>query len=127
MLNPKKNRAMKTSRLIQSVLFSVIFIFITGFASYAKSPVSAPAESIQKMIKGSLSYTDQAIKKGCYGTVNVVFTVDENGKINITKYTYTCPEIAKIVKEQLSNVCCKGIKVPYNEHFEVTITYKLIG
>ena len=35
-------------------------------------------------------------------------------------------EIYELVKEQLSGVCCKGIKIPFNQYYKVNITFKLI-
>jgi hypothetical protein len=122
-----KESAMKTLKIIPVVTFTLMFIFITGFTSHASNPVMAPAENLQKVIKETLKYPEQAIKNGYTGSVDVIFTVDEEGKINIKNTYADNPEIEKIVKEQLARVCCKGVKTPTNEHYKITITFKFIG
>ena len=117
---------MKTSKVI-SALFIVLMIFcISGISSYAANPAPGPADRIQKMIKESIKYPEKAIRNGCCGTVDVTFTVNADGKINITKMSTETKEVYELVKEQLSNVCCKGIKAPFNQHYKVSITFKLI-
>ena len=117
---------MKTTKLLSALLFSLMFLAFTGFTSRAGGPAMAPAENIQKMIKESLKYPAEAVRMGCTGTVDVIFTLSDDGKINIVKTLSECPEITKIVKEQLSTVCCKEIRVPFNTYYKITITYKLI-
>jgi outer membrane biosynthesis protein TonB len=117
---------MKTSKVI-SALFIVLMIFsISGMSSYAANPVPGPADRIQKMIKESIKYPEKAIRNGCCGTVDVTFTVDTDGKINIKKMSTENKDVYELVKQQLSSVCCKGIKTPFNQHYKVSITYKLI-
>ena len=109
---------MKTFKVIPTLLFAVMFIFLTGFSSRAITPATANLVHLQKAIKETLRYPEQAIKSGCTGTVNVIFTIDEKGKIDIKKTFSDNPEIAKIVKEQLSSVCCKEVKTLYNQHYK---------
>jgi hypothetical protein len=56
----------------------------------------------------------------------VLFTVNEDGTINIKKISTSDKVIADGVKEQLSKVCCKGIKTPFNQYYKVSITFKLV-
>ncbi len=117
---------MKTSKFF-SALFIVLMIFcISGLSSYAANPAPGPADRIQKMIKETIKYPEKAIRSGCCGTVDVTFTVDADGKINIRKMSTENKEIYEMVKQQLSSVCCKGIKTPFNQHYKVSITFKLI-
>jgi outer membrane biosynthesis protein TonB len=117
---------MKTLRVLQITIFAALFIFLTGYSSYAIKPALAPAEHIQKVIKETLKYPEQAIKSGYTGSVDVTFTISDDGKIIVKKLSTDDKEIAANVKEQLSNICCKDIKSPYNQHYKVTITFKLV-
>jgi outer membrane biosynthesis protein TonB len=117
---------MKTSNLFPVILFILITFCISGLSSYAATPSVGPSDRIQKMIKESVKYPEKAYKNSCCGTVDVVFTINDDGQINIKKMSTDNKEIADGVKEQLSKVCCKGIKSPFNQHYKVSITFKLI-
>ena len=60
-----------------------------------------------------------------------VYAIDGNlERLVILRFKYQTDLLAgleKMVKEQLSTICCKGVKTPFNEHYRVTITFKLIG
>jgi hypothetical protein len=117
---------MKTTKLIPTVLFATLFLLFTGFSSYAIKPAIAPAEKIHQVIKENLKYPAQAVKTGATGSVDVTFVINDDGQIVIKKMSCDCPEIADNVKEQLANICCKGIKTPYNQYYKVTISFKLV-
>ena len=118
---------MKTMKVIPTMFFAMMFIFLTGFSSRANTPSMAPALYIQEVIKENLKYPEKAIKNSYSGSVDVIFTIDEDGKINIKNTFADNPDIEKILKEQLSAVCCKGIKTSYDELYKVRITFKIIG
>ncbi|MCX6280087.1 MAG: energy transducer TonB [Bacteroidetes bacterium] len=118
---------MKASKIIR--LFSIVtmFVLVAGISASAASPVLTPADNVYKIIKESIKYPDQAVRESYTGTVDVIFTVDDDGKINVENTLSDSPDIEKIVKEQLSTICCKGVKTPFNEHYKITISFKLIG
>jgi len=118
---------MKATKIIS--LFSIVtmFVLFTGISAIAASPSLTAADNVQKIIKESIKYTEQAVRESYTGTVEIFFTVDEDGKINIEKTFADNAEIEKMVKEQLATICCKGVKTPYNEHYKITISFKLVG
>ncbi len=117
---------MKTSNLIPAILFVLMISCISGISSYAANPAVASSDRIQKMIKEAVKYPEKAYKNSCCGTVDIVFTINDDGQINIKKMSTDNKEIADGVKDQLSKVCCKGIKSPYNQHYKVSFTFKLV-
>ena len=118
---------MKTKFNFRIAMVSFIFIVIAAISANAGKPAITPADHIQKIIKESIKYPEQAVKHCSTGTVDVFFTVDEQGKIKVEETYSDNLEIEKQIKKQLEEITCKGIKVPYNEHYKVTITFKLIG
>jgi len=118
---------MKTVQLIRTTFLILMMICIMGIFVYAAEPAMAPTQNLQKVIKDGIKYPEQAVKNCCTGTVNVYFTVSEDGKINIEKTFADNPHVEKMVKEQLSAICCKGVIVPTYEHYKITITFKLLG
>ncbi len=128
---PKKNTAMKTVKLIRAFFLFLMLICISGISSFAKEPatppVPAPAEHLQKIIKEGVKYPEKAVRQCCTGSVDVIFTVNEEGKIIIEKTISDNADIEHAVKEQLSAICCKGVKTPFNEHYKIKITFTLVG
>ena len=118
---------MKTTKIIRIFSFVTMFVLLSAISTNAAKPALTPADHIQKIIKESIIYPEQALKNCCSGSVDVYFTVNEDGKINIERMYGDTEEMEQAVKEQLSTICCKGIKTPYNEHYKVTISFKLIG
>lgn len=118
---------MKTTKFFALSALVAMFLLVSSLSAFAGKPEMTPAQHIQKMIKESIKYPEQAVKSCCQGSVDVIFKVDEDGKINIVRTFSTDEDVVKMVKDQLAGICCKGIKTPYNEHYKVTITFKLIG
>lgn len=117
---------MKTIKLIPALFIVLMLLSISGNSSFGSNPVPGSSDSIHKMIKESIKYPEQAYEKGVTGSVAILFSIKEDGKIEIDELSTDDKEIAEGVKEQLSTVCCKGIKTPYDQHYWVTITFKLI-
>jgi hypothetical protein len=118
---------MKTLKFIPALLIATMFILFTGFSSYAIKPAIAPAEHIQKVISESLKYPQQALRNANTGSVDVLFTINDDGQLVIKKMSTDNKEIAEDVRVQLSKICCKDIKTPFNQYYKVTISFKLIG
>ena len=118
---------MKTVKSFQTFVIILMLILISGISSYAGKTAIASAVHIRKVLKESVKYPEQAVKKCCTGSVDVIFTVDDAGKIQIKKTFAENPELEKMVKEQLSSINCKGIESPSTQQFRVTIAFRLIG
>jgi hypothetical protein len=118
---------MKTTRLIRPFFLIMLLVCISGISSYALEPIVTPAQQLQKVISEGIKYPEQAVKNCCTGAVDVLFTVTEDGKINILKMNSENSHVEKMVKDQLSTICCKGVKVPTYESYKIRITFKLLG
>jgi outer membrane biosynthesis protein TonB len=118
---------METTKIIRLAFLVLVVICISSLSSFAKEPAITPAQHIQNVIKQGMTYPEQAVKSCCTGKVDVIFTVDDEGKITIEKTMAENANLERMVKEQLSQICCKGLKTPYNEHYKITISFKLIG
>jgi hypothetical protein len=117
---------MKTLKLTRILFVILMVICLSGISSYAAEPLLAPSEHLQKVIKEGIKYPDQAVKNCCTGSVVVYFSVNEDGKIKIEKTYAENPHVEKMVKDQLTSICCKGVKVASFEHYKITITFKLV-
>ncbi len=113
--------------MIRTFSIAMMLVIFAAYSSNAGIPALTPAQHVHKMIQESITYPEQAVKHCCTGSVDVFFTVDEDGKIRIEKTFADNEDLEKEVKSQLANICCKGIKTPFNEHYKITITFKLVG
>ncbi len=118
---------MKTTKMFRLATITMMFVAFAVFSANAGKPALTPADHVQKIIKESIKYPEQALRHCCTGSVDVYFIVDDEGKIKIEQTYSDNPEIERLLKKQLSDISCKGIKIPYNEHYKVTITFKLVG
>ena len=118
---------MKTVKLIRTLAIILMVICISGISSYASKPEMAPAINLQKVIKENITYPEHAIKNSSTGIVNVIFAIDESGKIDIKKMSTDNNEIADAVKSQLAKINYKDAKAPYYQLYKITISFKLIG
>ena len=118
---------MKTFNSIRIFFFTLMLICISGISSYAIKPDITPVLHIQKVIKEGVKYPEHAVKNCCTGTVNVIFAIDENGKIDIKKMSTDNKEIADEVKTQLSKINCKEAHAPFYQLYKITISFKLLG
>jgi hypothetical protein len=118
---------MKTAKLIRTFFLILMVICISGISSFARQPEITPAQQIRKVIKEGIKYPEQAVKNCCTGKVDVYFTLDDQGKIKIEKTFAENEHVEKMVMDQLSNICCKGIKLSSREHYKVRITFMLIA
>ena len=115
------------SAIIFRTMFAILFILmISGISSYAAEPAIAPGQKLQKLISESIKYPQEAVKSCCTGSVDVTFTIADNGTINIVKTFTENPSIEKLVKEQLANISCKDVQAPSYQQYKITITYKLV-
>ncbi len=117
---------MKTLNVIPALFLALIFVCLSGAPSFASEPVANAADNLQKMIKSSIKYPENALKNACAGTVDMVFTVNEDGQLNIEEIWSDNKELSDCLKKQLATICCKGIKTLPNQHYALTVTFKLV-
>lgn len=120
-MNPMKT--MKLFPLLAVILFLTSMCSISAIAG---TPVLATPVNIQKIIKESIKYPEQALKNGCCGSVDVTFLLTDKGTIEIKSMSTDNEEIAKSVKEQFKDITFSNLKPVYNQQYRVKITFKLI-
>jgi len=109
------------------VLVTLIVIgFISSGTVFAGKTAIPPAKDIRAVIQETLKYPATAIKDSFEGDVEIIFTVNEEGKIQVEKVGTKDTTMATAIKEQLAQVCCKDILGTYNQHFKVVISFKLV-
>jgi hypothetical protein len=113
----------KTSMIRILVVLMIISVFATS-SVYAATP-NPPAKCIREILKEAVKYPDFNPKMAGTGDVEVVFTLSDQGAVQVKSVKCACPLLAEYVKETLSKVCCSNVVSPYNQHYKVTFKFRL--
>ena len=89
---------------------------------YAFTP---PAKSIREILIQNVPYPGYQAKNPANGEVEVVFTLSDEGKVQVKSIKGSSPYLENYVKEALSGICCTGVVSPYNQHYRVTFTFRM--
>ncbi len=116
---------MKTTKVIPVILIAMVLAFTTSFQASALKPQIATPTYLQKVIKESIKYPENALKKSCCGEVDVIFSLNEDGTIRIRSMHADNADIEKGVKEQLAKISFKDVRPAFNQQYRVKITFKL--
>lgn len=117
---------MKTIKVISS-LFT---IFLTGIIfsmnTYAKEPVkeySSHVKQIKQILEQTVKFPDCGIKKAGHGEAVVIFSISDDGKIEIDEISASCKELEVNISEQLSGLYFNGVIHPYDQHYRVKFKF----
>lgn len=117
---------MKTLKLFPLLAVILFVTSLCSISAIAGTPALATPVHIQKILKESIRYPEQALRHGCCGSVDVTFKLTDEGTIEIKSLSTDNEEIAKSVKEQLKDITFLNLKPVYNQQYRVKITFKLI-
>ncbi len=116
---------MKTINLTRALLF-IAGILIFSTATFAGKTAKAPARDIRTAIQETIHFPDLSYRDCCTGTVDVIFTVTADGKLDIKKIDSENTRIIEAVKSQLSEVTCPGLNFPTYQRYSIQLTFKLV-
>jgi outer membrane biosynthesis protein TonB len=108
------------------ILFLIAGILIFSTATFAGKTAKAPARDIRTAIQETIQFPDLSYRDCCTGTVDVLFTVTAEGKINIKKIESENARIIEAVKSQLSKVICPDLNCPTYQRYSIQLTFKLV-
>lgn len=98
-----------------------IFGLSTLDSAYAGTPVS---NSIRQTIIESVSYPDVILGKDAKETVDVLFKMTDDGKVEIRKITTANKELSKYVTEQISKIKISEALDLNNTYYKITLTFQ---
>jgi len=114
---------MKTINVTRILAIALLLGFISIFSSYAASPAAISAKNIrQKFVQAVMNPEDQS-NVPTSGEVEVLFTINDEGTVDIKKLKATNDEIATYVKDKISNVPCKDFVHPYNQYYKIKFRF----
>jgi hypothetical protein len=114
-------KSIKTRRIMLIVLLAGI-LAVPGVQ--AASPAAMAAKNIrQKFVEVVRNPADlQNILVG--GEVEVLFTVSEEGKIDIKRLEGSNKEIEDFVRDKISSIPCNEYIFPFNQHYKVKFRFE---
>ena len=117
---------MKKINILKLMFIAFLAGFISTQSTFAALPLNSKAESLNKILKEKIKVPQDEFNKCCEGTAEIIFVVDEQGKIDVKKVLSNDGVFAERVKEQFSKIDCKEVQCPYNQHYRIKLTVTLI-
>jgi hypothetical protein len=105
------------------ILITLLFAIISATAIQAASPAAVSAKNIRQKFVEAVMNPDDNYNVPTSGEVEVVFTVTDEGTIDIKKLEGTNKEVSDFVKDRISNVPCKDFVHPYNQYYKVKFRF----
>jgi hypothetical protein len=115
---------MKTINVSRVILITLLVGFISTFSSYAASPAAVSAKNIREKFVQAVMNPDDQSTVPTSGEVEVLFTLNDEGTVEIKKITGTNDEVSKYVKDKITNVPCKDFVHPYNQYYKIKFRFQ---
>lgn len=114
---------MKTIKVTRIIAITLLLGFISIFSSYAESPAAISAKNIRQKFVQAVMNADDKSDLPTSGEVEVLFTVSDEGTVEIKKLKSTSDEIATYVKEKIINIPCNDFSHPFNQYYKVKFIF----
>ena len=117
---------MKAIRLSRIFLVILLTGFIATSVTFAASPAAMTAMNLRQKFVQAIQYPETAVESSPVGEVEVLFTLNDDGSVNIKSIKATNDELAKYVKDKLSALApCEECVSPFNQYYKVKFVFKL--
>jgi hypothetical protein len=104
-------------------MITLLFGFISILSTYAASPAAIAAKNVrQKFVEAVMNAEDKS-DLPTSGEVEVLFTITDEGTVDIKKLKSTNEEIEKYVKEKIISVPCNDFVHPFNQYYKVKFIF----
>ena len=121
---------MKTNNLLKSmIIFGLIGVFFTGsvLAGNPAKGLAVKYQPIHDKMEKTVKFPADCFAKLHNGeTADVLFTLSDEGKVNVINISSECPEMAESLKKQLEDVYCPDVIHEYNQHFKITFKFRTV-
>ena len=116
-------KTMKTINVTRIFVIALFVGLLSTFSSYASSPAAVSAKNIrQKFIQAVMNPEDKS-EVPTSGEVEVLFTLTDEGTVEIKKLKSSNEEVATYVKEKITAVPCKDFTHPYNQYYKIKFRF----
>lgn len=115
---------MKTINVTRILVIALLVGFISTFSAYAESPAAISARNIRQKFVQAVQNPEDLSTIPASGEATVLFTVKDDGTVDIKKLEATNDEVANYVKDKISAVPCQDIMNLYNQYYKVKFTFR---
>lgn len=120
----QKTKNMKTINVTRVILIILLVGFISTFSTYAASPAAVSANNIRQKFILAVQNPENMANVPTSGQVEVTFTVNDDGTVNIKKLDSNNDNAAKYVKDKITNLTCNEFTHPYNQYYKVKFLFQ---
>jgi hypothetical protein len=117
---------MKTIKVIISLFTIFLMGSILSMTTYAKDPVKEypnHAKQVKQILEETVKFPGCSMKKVSHGEAVVMFSISDQGMIQIEGVSANCEALEKNIKEQLTGLYFAGVIHPYDQHYRVKFTF----
>ncbi len=112
---------MKSKIVLAGLILS--FISLSAFASPAY-PDREPG--LTEQIWAEINYPEYAVKAGIEGFVLISFSVEEDGRINISDINYSEEVLGTYVRERLGNFRLQSSEIVSGQMYQMKFVFKIL-
>jgi hypothetical protein len=114
---------MKTIKITRIFVIALMLGFITSFSSFAASPAAVSAKNIREKFVKAVMYPEDKTEIPTSGEVEVLFTLTDEGTVEIKKIKASDDNAAKYVTDKITSVPCKDFVHPYNQQYKIKFKF----
>lgn len=119
-----KLKNMKTINVTRVILIILLVGFVSALSSYAASPAAVSAKNIRAKFVQAVMNPDENTTLPTSGKVEVLFTVNDDGTVNIKKIDSDNEDATKYVKDKITNLTMDEFTHPYNQYYKVKFSFQ---
>ncbi|MCX6243447.1 MAG: hypothetical protein NTU98_01975 [Bacteroidetes bacterium] len=116
---------MKTTMLTRTLMIA-LFLAILSATTYAAGPVALSAKNLRQKLVETFQQTENQPGFPTSGVVEILFTLSDDGKIEVEQFNATNDKIAGYVKKKIASVEMNDFFHPYNQHYRIKLTFSQI-
>ena len=119
---------MKTINFIRVLMTIMLVGAVFSMNTYARNPnkdTKYPyhAKQIKQLLEQNVKFPECGLTKAGQGIAEVVFSIKDDGMIDIDEISANCKDLEVYVKKQLDGLTVTNIKYPAGQHYRVTFIF----
>ena len=114
---------MKTTTVVRVIAAAILTGIFSSFSVYAASPATVSAQKIREKFVQAVMHPEEGIVIPSSGEAEVLFTLTDDGNVNITKLKASDDAVNKYVTDRITSVDCKDFVHPYGQHYKIKFKF----
>jgi len=119
---------MKTINSISLLLTIILVGAVFSMNTYAGNPVKDTkypyhAKQIKQILEQNVKFPECGMTKSGQGIADVIFSIKEDGTLDIDEISANCKDLEVYVKEQLKKITIANVNHPAGQHYKITMIF----